>query len=408
MRSCLFITTQFPYPLDNGGKIGAFNGLSVISANYNVTVLSFSEEMQYVDEGIDYFKNKLPNVQFKKPIRHDIHIRKKPFTLVKVMAKDFLYSLPYVTIKFENQSMYRAIDKQFENGNCYDIVFIDYLNMGIYQNYIQKKYSGQYSEIILKDHNIEFEIVRQTVKNEFGFKKAILNREWKVTKKYEEYCIKNADRTFSVCDDNTEFLKQNNKNAYTMLPTFEMLPKRKQTIEHNILYMGNLSWGANLEGLRWFVDQVMPKIIKKVPDAKLTVVGSGPNKEVFANYGFVNYLGYVKDISHIYDDQKVFVVPLFEGSGIRIKILEAFNNEIAVVSTTLGCGTIGASDKKEIMIADDKEKFAESVIELLLNTEFNKKMVFNSKLFLEKKYSLQARQQEFWETVNGKEENSLS
>ena len=52
----LFITTQFPYPLDNGGKIGAFNGINVVSKNNDITVLSFSEEPQFIQEGIDYYK----------------------------------------------------------------------------------------------------------------------------------------------------------------------------------------------------------------------------------------------------------------------------------------------------------------------------------------------------------------
>ena len=68
----LFITTQFPYPLDNGGKIGAFNGISVVSDKYDVTVLSFTEEPQYIEEGIRYFKSVLPNVTFETPVFHDI------------------------------------------------------------------------------------------------------------------------------------------------------------------------------------------------------------------------------------------------------------------------------------------------------------------------------------------------
>lgn len=402
MEKCLFITTQFPYPLDNGGKIGAYNGLSVVSASYDVTVLSFSEEMEYVEEGIKYFADKMPTVHFLKPIKHDIHIRKKIFTLLKVMIKDYLFSKPYVTEKFENKNMFSAIDAQFLEKKYFDLVFIDYLNMGVYQEYIQKKFINKFGQIILKDHNIEYEIVKQESKKNSGIKRAVLDREWKITKKYEENCISDADMAFSVCEDNTNFLKKSNLMSYSMLPTFEMLPNRIQPQTHNILYMGNLSWGANLEGLKWFVDKVMPKIMKKVPDARLTVVGSGPNKEAFANYSYVDYKGYVKDISHIYDYQSVFVVPLFEGSGIRIKILEAFNNEIAVVSTSLGCATIGAEHEKEIMIADTSSDFAESVVELLLDEELKLRIVSNGKIFLENHYSLKSRQEEFRGIMDGK------
>jgi len=402
MKKCLFITTQFPYPLDNGGKIGAFNGLSVVSANYDVTVLSFSEEMQYIREGVKYYKEKLPNVHFYKVIEHNIHIRKKPVLLCKVMAKDYLFEIPYVTAKFQNRQMFRAIDEMFDNRNKWDVVFIDYLNMGVYQEYIQKKYKNQFNLLVLKDHNIEYEIVKQAADNEKSIKKKILDREWKITKQYEMKCISRADKVFSVCEENTKFLKKSNDSAYTMLPTFEMLPSREHPLNHNILYMGNLSWGANLDGLKWFIEKVMPLIINTIPDAKLTVVGSGPNTEFFSNYNFVDYKGYVKDISHIYDNQSVFVVPLFEGSGIRIKILEAFNNEIPVVSTTLGCDTIGAMNNKEIFVANNSTHFAKYVIELLIDSSKNKDMSYNAKKFLKRMYSLKMRQQEFMEIVDGK------
>lgn len=395
MKKCLFITTQFPYPMDNGGKIGAFNGLSVVSENYDVTVLSFSEEMQYVKEGLEYFGNILPNVRFERPIKHDIHIRKKPLRLIYVMIKNYLSGKPYVTAKFDKADMYKAIDNQFRIMDYYDLVFVDYLNMGIYQEYIQNKYSRQFGQLVLKDHNKEFEIVEQEMEKSFGIKKYILKRESFITRKYEEMCIYRADKVFSVCDDNTAFLKQNNEFSYTMLPTFPMLPHREQLDNHNLLYMGNLSWGANFDGLKWFIDRVMPLIISRYPDTKITVVGSGPNKNIFEEYPYVNYRGYVKDITHIYDDQVIFVVPLFEGSGIRIKILEAFNNEIAVVSTTLGCNTIGANNNKEIMIADDARNFADAIISLFEHKEKRCEMIMAAKSLLEKRFTLRARAEEF-------------
>lgn len=400
MKKCLFITTQFPYPLDNGGKIGAYNGLSVVSANYDVTVLSFCEEMQYVNEGINFFENKLPNVHFEKPIEHDIHIRKKPFKMLEVLLKGYLFAVPYVAEKFFDKKMLRLIDYEFNQNIFFDIVFIDYLNMGEYLRYIQRKYSGNYSKIIIKDHNKEFEIVKQAALNVSGLKRLVLDREWKLTEKYERKCIKDADIAFSVCYENTLFLKGINNQAYTMLPTFEMLPARHKKDTHNILYIGNLSWEANIGGLKWFVDEVMPIVLQNIPDAKLTVVGSGSNEFLFSGYKYVEYLGYVKDVSHIYDDKSVFIVPLFEGSGIRIKILEAFNHEIPVVSTSIGCDTIGAKNRKEILIADDKNNFAKNIEELLLNSKINAEVTYNAKMFLKTHYSLSSRQSEFLQIID--------
>ena len=360
--------------------------------------------MQYFSEGVEYYKKKLPNVCFEKPIEHDIHIRNKPLKLLNVMVKDYLRGLPYITLKFDDFKMYKMIDQMFA-GKVWDVVFIDYLNMGIYKDYIQKKYKNLYHILILKDHNKEFELVKQAADKETGITHLILNREWKITKSYEESCVNTSDMVFSVCNENTEYFKKINTNSYTMLPTFEMLPHRKNVCNHNILYMGNLSWSANLSGLTWFVESVLPKIIEKIPDAQLTIVGSGPNKELFSNHANVKYLGYVQDITHIYDNQSVFIVPLFEGSGIRIKILDAFNHEIPVVSTLLGCKTIGATDEKEILIADDVVEFADCIINILTDINLSTNLSINAKKFFEMNYSIVTRQKEFIDLIDKSKDN---
>ena len=396
----LFITTQFPYPLDNGGKIGAYNGLSVLSKEHEITVLSFTEDPDVVMEGINYFKTIIPKVHFEEPILQAVHIRKKPLKLIKAMAQNYIFNQPYVSSKFDNKRMYSLIDQMFANQR-WDVIFVDYLNMASYGEYIREKYSDKYSIFVLKDHNIEYEIVRQEAEKSKGLKKIILEAEWKRTKKYEERQVSNADVVFSVCDENTQVLKAINKHTYSMLPTFEILEiDRKYPSANKLLYMGNLSWGANLSGLKWFTDNVLPIVKRHVPDVELVVVGSGPTKNIFDEYENVDYRGYVKDITGIYEDIKVFVVPLFEGSGIRIKILEAFNNEVPVVSTALGCATIGATNGNEILIRNEEEEFAEAVISLLNNQSLNLTIRNNAKNFLEKYFSLDSRCEEINRLIN--------
>lgn len=395
----LFLTTQFPYPLDNGGKIGAYNGISVVSQGNDVVVLSFTEEPQYIEEGLRFFLNKFPNTKFEIPLIHDIHIRNKPIKLARVMLKNYLKSLPYVTAKFEDFDMYKKIDNMFSN-TIWDIVFIDYLNMNVYADYIRSKYRKSYTCMVLKNHNIEYELIKQVAENSKALKKLILNAEWKRTLIYERKAIKNADLVYSVCNENTEFMKEYNNNSFTMLPTFEIKKiTRNFNCNHKILFMGNLSWGANMEGLKWFVERVFPIIKKTISDVKLTVIGSGPVVNPFNGIKSVEYRGYVKDVSSIYAEHSVFIVPLFKGSGIRIKILEAFNNEIPVVSTTLGCKTIGASHNIELIIADNELVFAEGVISLLQEKNLNYQMRKNAKKFLEDFFTLEKRQKEFAENI---------
>lgn len=398
MREILFLTTQFPYPLDNGGKIGAFNGLSVISKNNKVTVLSFAEDLSNYLEGKKYFEKILPNVTFVKPVRQDVHIRKKPLKLAIAILNGMIKNVPYAISKFDNSDMIKKIDQVIKSKH-WNLIFVDYINMCAYGHYIRTRYRDCFDYYIFKDHNKEFELVEQEAKKYSGIKKKILESDSHRTLMYEKQEACASDIVYSVCDDNTQFLKNFNSNAHSMLPTYEIrnnkAENRKLQNTYKIFFLGGLSWKANLDGLEWFVNEVFPMVKSDVPQASLTVIGGGLNYNPFEGKDGIEYLGYKKDISGVYEDKMVFIVPLFEGSGIRIKILEAFDNEVPVVSTNIGCSTIGAINGEQLVVADDKYEFAKGVISLLQDEALNLRIRKNAKEFLQKKYSLTKRQEEF-------------
>ena len=398
MKNILFLTTQFPYPLDNGGKIGAFNGLSVVSKNNKVTVLSFAEDTSDFLEAEKYFKDILPNVTFIKPVKQDVHIRKKPLKLAWAILKGIINNIPYAIAKFENRDMTKAIDDIIKKQH-WDLVFIDYINMCGYGRYIKAHYKEYFDYYIFKDHNKEYELVEQESKKYTGIKKIILEVDSQRTLMYEKKEAQEASIVYSVCDNNTEFLRKFNSNAHSMLPTYvikkEKVEKYPKKNTHKILFLGGLSWKANLDGLKWFVEDVFPIVKQNVSQASLTVVGGGLNYNPFERKEGIEYLGYMKDISSVYEDKMVFIVPLFEGSGIRIKILEAFDNQVPVVSTSIGCDTIGATNGEHLIVADNKDEFARGVIELLKNENLNRELREKAKIFLQNKYSLTTRQEEF-------------
>lgn len=392
----LFITTQFPYPLDNGGKIGAINGLDLFRKD-EVTILSFCEQPDMVQDGIDFLTKRFPKLRIVNPIIHDIHIQKKPLKLVKSIMSSYFGKYPYLAAKFWNEEMLCKIDEIFYNDS-FDIVFIDYLNMQSYGGYIKKKYSDKYDIYILKDHNIEYEIIKQMSENTSFLKKMILTPIWRKTKGYEIDAIKQADLVLSVCNENAEYFRNYNPNSYAVLPAFDIISKKcNQDPKNNaqLLYIGNLSWKANMDGLSWFIEKVFPILKAKNNAVTLDVIGSGAENSHFLNVQGVNWRGFVEDISTEYQGHAVFIVPLWVGSGIRIKILEAFNNEIAVVSTSVGCSTIGATDGMHLLIADNEEQFANAVLRLLNDPDLRKKMCASAKDFFKENYSIESRITEF-------------
>lgn len=399
MKKILFLTTQFPYPLDNGGKIGAYNGLDSLADN-ELILAAFSEQMELVEEGKEVLHTRWKNIRSIKVIKQDVHIQRKPFLLAIRIIQSYFGKLPYMAVKFSNPNMYKYLDKIMQE-NYFDAVFIDYLNMYPYGEYIRKKYKDKYGLYILKDHNIEFEIFRQTSSRYKGVKKLLTNPIWLKTKAYELNAVKNSDIVFSVCESNTKFFRKFNEKSFTMKPTLDILPEKGKVVNNKkILYIGNLSWLANMNGVKWFVDKVLPLVKDKIPDVSLTIIGSGDVQNPYTDNDSVEWLGYVSDISEVYEGYRIFIVPLFEGSGIRIKILEAFNNEIPVVSTSMACETIGAEKGKEILIADSEVQFAKDIISLMTDNTLCRQITDNAKRFLRDNFSVISRRLEMKEVLD--------
>ena len=134
-----------------------------------------------------------------------------------------------------------------------------------------------------------------------------------------------------------------------------------------ILFLGSFRHTPNQVAIDWFTREVLPLIIARVPQAKLLLAGSDPPpSHAFPGEGRgMELLGFVEDIQPLFDQCAVFVCPIRSGSGVRVKLLEAFASGIPVVSTYLGAEGLARTDGDFCALADDPCGFAEKVIALL-------------------------------------------
>ncbi len=98
--------------------------------------------------------------------------------------------------------------------------------------------------------------------------------------------------------------------------------------------------------MEWFTRDVMPHILRLVPQAKLVVAGSDPPpRHAFGGpESSIELLGFVPDIQPLLSSCALFVCPIRNGSGVRVKLLEAFASGIPVVSTTVGAEGLARQD----------------------------------------------------------------
>ena len=140
--------------------------------------------------------------------------------------------------------------------------------------------------------------------------------------------------------------------------------------EEMILFVGDLGWPPNAEGVRWFARKVWPLVLKRRPIAWVEILGRGAPADLLglgeANFVFA---GEGDDTRPHWERAAVGIVPLLAGGGTRLKILEASACGVPVVSTTVGAEGLELRSGAEIGLHDEPEEFAAAVVKLLSDRE---------------------------------------
>jgi len=152
-----------------------------------------------------------------------------------------------------------------------------------------------------------------------------------------------------------------------------------QPAKTDLFHIGSMNWFPNEEGILWFLSKVWPLINQEIPDLKLYLAGREmPEWLKNLDSKGVNVIGEVPDALEFMLQHAVMVVPLFSGSGIRIKIIEAMASGRAVISTGIGAEGINVKHGENILIANTVEDFLE-MIKKVQDAEFRRKIGLNAR-----------------------------
>ncbi|MBP8668005.1 MAG: glycosyltransferase, partial [Bacteroidia bacterium] len=138
----------------------------------------------------------------------------------------------------------------------------------------------------------------------------------------------------------------------------------------SLFHLGSMDWLPNIEAVDWLLKDIWPLINQQSKKIKLHLAGKNMSPKYF-NLKSENLIieGEIKDSKKFMQDKQIMVVPLLSGGGIRIKILEGLAAGKVIVTTSIGAEGINYTDKKNILIADTPQQFADTILALLNNPE---------------------------------------
>ncbi len=208
-------------------------------------------------------------------------------------------------------------------------------------------------------------------------------------RRFERLTARGADRVVVCSNIDVDHLRLSNTvvvpNGYAFtesrpidVPNDE--PRHQLTIappsSNSLIFVGPLTYTPNRLAVKWLIRRVLPRLLERIPEAELLVVGDPAGLAVaHGEMRGVRFTGWVPDVTPFYRTAGVAVTPLHSGGGTRLKVVEALARRVPLVSTSFGCEGLGLLAGKEMLVADEPDEFAAACASILRDPQLRQSLV---------------------------------
>ena len=254
----------------------------------------------------------------------------------------------------------------------FDVVQLEMLYMAPYVETIRKHSKAM---VVLRAHNVEHKIWERIAKEtKFFLKRWYINHLAKTLKEYELNALETMDGIAAITRKDAAFFRKYCSKPVIDIPygvyPEEFTPKSEFEGKPRFYHIGSMNWMPNEEGIRWFIDEVLPKTVEKVTDFVYHLAGRNmPEWLTTLQNPHIDVIGEVPDAKAFVAQHDVAIVPLLSGSGIRIKIIESMAMGKTVITTRVGAEGILYDEDVNIIIAENKAKMVEAIRAINENPE---------------------------------------
>lgn len=217
---------------------------------------------------------------------------------------------------------------------------------------------------VFAPHNVEHRIIQGSAAKDTGARAAFAAIEWRKIRREEQAAWRRMSLCLAVSEIDAGLMRRVGAKRVELCPNgvdpVDQLPfpRRSEHEPLRLLFVGTVSYRPYERGIAWFVREVLPRLRESVP-VELDVVGSPPLKPISAPG--VRYHGRVPALQPSYQRAHAVLVPVFEGSGTRLKVIEAMAYGRPVVSTPLGSEGLPVRAGEHFLEAETAEEFTEAL-----------------------------------------------
>jgi len=378
----LWLSHFVPYPPKGGNLLRSYNLIREAAVHHDIDVLTFVQKKPLqtmfptAEQGIAEARQHM--LGFCKRIEFfDIHSENSRYGN-HLLALKSLFTADAYNINWLKSAEFAARAKQLATENLYDVVHFDTISLATHAELFAN------TPKVLNHHNIESHMLLRRAENETNLlKKLYFFLEGKKLENYEQRKCKlfNSNITCSKLDK--ERLEQivgtaNVESIPNGVDLEYFTPDEKITpTPDSLIFAGGLGWYPNAAAMHFFADTVWPLLKRRRPNIILNVIGRDPTphlKSIAAKDACFRIHGFVDDVRTHLNAAAVYVCPIKDGGGTKLKILDALAMQKAIVADEIACEGIDVINGKNVIFAQSPEQYVEAILKILDSPELRNQL----------------------------------
>lgn len=348
---------RFPYPLEKGDKLRAYNQIKELSKNNEIYLFCVSHTKVLPE-----------HVEQLRPYCQDICCVNSPkLANYKNIVRNYLHTKSLQIGYWDSRKARKAV-KEFVRKVRPDVIYSQMVRTMPWISRLPYPKVMDYQDALSMNTERRMDQTR-------GLWHYILHFEFKMLRSTEYNAFKIFDALTIISEPDSDAIPRPKNGEIHIIPNgvdFDFFDRTKipspagAAPKWDIVFCGNMGYEPNVHAAQYLVKEVMPLVWKEVPGATVLLAGANPKHGV-SNLASdkVSVSGYVADIRECYAASSIFVAPMLTGSGLQNKLLEAMAMQLPCVTTSIANDSLGARDGSEVLIGDNAEAFAAHIVSLL-------------------------------------------
>lgn len=376
MARVLFLTSRFPFPLEKGDKLRAYNQIKQLSRTHEVHLFSLSETTPSSAD-LDALRPYCASIS-----DHTVPRWKRLLRLP--MA--FVHDLPFQVQYFHDPAALHAI-RALIAALRPDVVHTHLIRMSPYASTTRvPRTTLDYMDCFSIGAEREATWARQP-------KRAFLLREAQRLRNYERRVFRDVDAACIISKADGAQMAIPDPESLVLVPNgvdtevFHPLEREKR---YDVLFTGHMAYPPNIAAVHYTATQVMPCLLALRPEARLLIAGVGAPPSIHALAS--DHVVVVERFEHIREAfamSRLMLAPMSISIGLQNKILQAMAMEIPVVTTAQGNAAIGAESGRHLFVGDGPAEIAAQAHRLLVDEELRMRMVSEARTYVQERYTWQ-------------------